>query len=175
MQLHNSPEHEKRKKEKRAEREGNKERTCLLVRATETKHSAVHNSLCITFNVVLETVSHQLPCCRLTRPTQGMILTTWSPLPISQDRGHERQNRGKERLCWAPQVMGGGGTQDQTRGVAGATRSAANERARRRWMRGVMAPPGGRREARHRRSAAPGWSRSRGGEAEPERPDSPMG
>lgn len=67
VQLHNSSEHRKRK-EKKAEREGDKERTCSLcslIRATEAKHSASHNSPCITFNAVLATASRQFPGCHL--------------------------------------------------------------------------------------------------------------
>lgn len=97
VQLHNSSEHGKRK-EKKAEREGDKERTCSLVRATEAKHSASHNSPCITFNEVLATASRQFLGCCLTRPTQGVSLNTWVPPRLCRSPGTEdTSGRAEER------------------------------------------------------------------------------
>ena len=98
------------------------------------------------------------------------------PLPIPRDRGHERQSRGKGRLCGVPRVMGvwgGGGGKDQSQGVAGATRSSANERARRRCMRGVTAPPTGRRGAQRRQSAPRDDPNLLGGTRSPNAPTHP--
>lgn len=69
--------------------------------------------------------------------------------------------------------MGRGGGKDQSQGVAGATRSSANERARRRCMRGVTAPPTGRRGAQRRQSAPRDDPNLLGGTRSPNAPTHP--